>query len=140
MQNKEPQGRMFALQIVRAQLIFASTFSILSVLLSTKIALAVLCGGMICVLANLWFSLIAFRPLLGVSAGQMLAAFYVAQAGKFIITASLFFMAFKRIELLKIPSNALFMFTAFLMVQSAVWSYPLVRRKVVASLAKINRR
>ncbi len=142
--HPEPTGRVFALQIVIAQFVFSGSLGLLGWLFSNQqfknqIAIAILCGGLICALANLWLVVVAFRPALGKPAGEILAAFYLGEAGKFLITASLFFIAFKRLELFKVPGNAFFMFAAFLTVQSTVWIYPLVRRKFVATLAKINR-
>lgn len=133
----EPKGRVFALQIVTAQFIVAGLLSLIGLLIarneiSNQVAIAILYGGMICSLANLWFAVVAFRPALGQSPGQMLAAFYVGEIGKFLITAVLFLITFKKTALLKQPSYALLMFAAYVLVLCTTWVYPLARSKLMA--------
>jgi len=129
----EPKGRAFAIEIVSAQVVVTAGLSLIALLASSKIALAILSGGMICSLANLWLAIVAFRPALGKPPGQMLSAFFVAEIGKFIITAVLFLIAFKQTTLLKQPLYALLMFAAYAMVQCSAWAYPLVRPRIFAS-------
>jgi ATP synthase protein I len=123
---------VFALEIVTAQFVVTVLLSLSGLLIfnpaiSHQIAIAILYGGMICSLANLWLAIIAFRPALGKSPGQMLAAFYLGEIGKFLITAVLFLIAFKKTALLKQPSYALLMFATYIVVQCTVWVYPLAR-------------
>ena len=130
--HAEPKGRVFALEIVTAQFVVTVLLSLAGLLIfnsaiSHQIAIAILYGGMICSLANLWLAIIAFRPALGKSPGQMLAAFYLGEIGKFLITAVLFLIAFKKTALLKQPSYALLMFATYIVVQCTVWVYPLAR-------------
>ncbi|RZA04525.1 MAG: hypothetical protein EOO68_08215 [Moraxellaceae bacterium] len=128
----EPKGRVFALHIVTAQFVVTILLSLVGLLItkqeiSNQIAIAILYGGMICSLANLWLAIIAFRPALGKPPGQMLAAFYVGEIGKFVIIALLFLIAFKKTTLLKQPLYALLMFATYFVVQCTVWVYPLAR-------------
>ena len=99
---------------------------------SIRVAIAILCGGMISSLANLWLAIIVFRPALGRPPGQMLAAFYMGEFSKFIITAMLFLVLFKTTTLFKQQSNVLLLFTAYVIVQCTTWAYPLARSKFFA--------
>lgn len=129
--HREPRGRAFALEIVAAQVVVSFGLSLLGFPVSTQAAIAILSGGMICSLANLWLAIAAFRPALGKPPGQMLAAFYSAELGKFVITAVLFLLLFKKTTLFKQPLYALLLFAAYAMVQCSAWAYPLVRRQLV---------
>jgi ATP synthase protein I len=62
-------------------------------------AVSLFLGGMICVAANLWLALVAFRPALGAAPNKMLAAFYVALA-----------------------------ITAYVITQLMAWVYPLLKK------------
>ena len=135
--HAEPKGRVFALQIVTAQFVVTALLSLFGFLIarneiSNQVAIAILYGGMICSLANLWLAIVAFRPALGKPPGEMLAAFYVGEIGKFIITAVLFLIAFKKTALLKQPPYALLMFAAYVLVLCTTWVYPLARSKIMA--------
>lgn len=126
----EPKGRAFALQIVAAQVVFSCVLSLLGLALSSQIAIVILSGGMVCSLANLWLAIVAFRPALGKPPGEMLAAFYVGEIGKFVITVLLFLIAFKKFALFKQPNNALLIFLAYALVQCTAWAYPLARSRL----------
>jgi len=135
--RREPTGRAFALQIVAAQVILTGVLTLLGWFLSRQevshqIAIAILCGGMIPSLANLWLAIVAFRPALGRPPGQMLAAFYLGEFSKFIITAVLFLIAFKTTTLFRQQPYVLLLFTAYVMVQCTTWAYPLARSKFIA--------
>jgi ATP synthase protein I len=129
----DPKGRKFALEIVSAQVVVTGVLSLLGLFCSNQVAIAILAGGMICSLANLWLAIVAFRPALGKPPGQMLAAFYVGEIGKFIITALLFLIAFKKTTLLRQPTYALLMFAAYIAVLCTIWAYPLARSKFFQS-------
>lgn len=132
----EPRGRVFALQIVAAQVVVTGVLSLSGFLIGNHAPIALFCGGMICSLANLWLSIVAFRPQLGKPPGQLLTAFYTGEIGKFLITAVLFLIAFKYTTLLKQPLYALLMFSAYGLVQCTTWAYPLVRSKYSARLRR----
>lgn len=133
----EPKGRRFALELVLAQVIFTLFISVLALVVSPNginqlVGFSALIGGAICTLGNLWLAMFAFRPALGSSPGKMLSAFYVAEIGKFVVTALLFLLAFKQATWLKQPSMALIMFVTYAMVQCSAWVYPLARRALFA--------
>jgi len=135
--RREPRERAFALQIVAAQVIFTGVLSLLGWIfsrqdISHQVAIAILCGGMIPSLANLWLAIVAFRPALGASPGQMLAAFYLGEFSKFIITAVLFLIAFKTTTLFKQQPYVLLLFTTYVVVHCMTWVYPLARSKFIA--------
>jgi ATP synthase protein I len=123
----EPKGRAFALQIVVAQLAFSCVLSLFGLVFSSQVAIAILLGGMICSSANTWLAIVAFRPALGKPPGEMLAAFYVGEIGKFVVTALLFLVVFTQFALFKQPIYALLIFVAYVLVQSMAWVYPLAR-------------
>src|SRR6187431_451912 len=121
------KGRGFALQTVAAQLVATLAISTLALAINTQIAISMFAGGIICVTANLWLALVAFRPALGAPTQKILAAFYVGELGKFVITALLFLLAFKQIALLKSAPYAATMILAYVLVQAIAWLYPLIR-------------
>jgi ATP synthase protein I len=124
---KEPKGRAFALQIVAAQIVASCVLSLLGLVFSSQVAIAILTGGMICSLANTWLAIVAFRPALGKPPGEILAALYVGEIGKFVVTALLFLVVFTQFSLFKQPIYALLIFIAYALVQSMAWVYPLAR-------------
>ncbi len=126
----EPKGRAFALQIVMAQVVVTCVLSLLGLALSSQIAIVILSGGMICSLANLWLAIVAFRPALGRPPGEMLAAFYSGEIGKFVVTALLFLILFKKFVLFRQANYALLIFLTYALVQCTVWAYPLARSRL----------
>jgi ATP synthase protein I len=121
------KGRGFALQTVAAQLLTTLAISSVALAINTQVAISLFAGGIICVTANLWLALVAFRPPLGAPPQKILAAFYVGELGKFVITALLFLLAFKQIALLKSAPYAATMILAYVLVQAIAWLYPLIR-------------
>ncbi|WP_339367099.1 ATP synthase subunit I [Cellvibrio sp. OA-2007] len=121
------KGRGFALRTVAAQLLATLAFSVLALAIDQQIAISLFAGGIICVAANLWLALVAFRPPLGAPPQKLLAAFYAGELGKFVITALLFLLAFKQIALFQHATYAATMILAYVVVQAIAWLYPLVR-------------
>ena len=121
------KGRGFALQTVAAQLLATLALGAMALAINTQIAISLFAGGIICVTANLWLALVAFRPPLGAPTQKILAAFYVGELGKFVITALLFLLAFKKIALLTHAPYAATMILGYVLVQAIAWLYPLVR-------------
>lgn len=121
------KGRGFALQTVAVQLLVTLVISALALAINNQIAISLFTGGIICVTANLWLALVAFRPPLGASTQKILAAFYVGELGKFVITALLFLLAFKQIALFKSATYAATMILAYVLVQAIAWLNPLDR-------------
>lgn len=122
------KGRGYALQLVATQLFFALLVGATGFLHSHQVAFSLFVGGMICVLANLWLALVVFSPALGEPVGKMLSAFYVGEIGKFVITALLFLIAFKKLALFKDTDHALFLLLGYVLNQSVVWIYPLFKK------------
>ena len=122
------KGRDLALQAVLAQLCFTLVLGAAGLAANNQIAISLLCGGIISAAANGWLVLMAFRPPLGTPAQKIVASFYVGAMGKFIITALLFLLAFKQFAFLTSALYAAVMILAYVIVQSIVWIYPLVRR------------
>lgn len=123
------KGRGFALRTVAAQLLATLAISSVALAANSQIAISLLAGGIICVAANLWLALVAFRPPLGASTPKILASFYVGALGKFFITALLFLLAFKQIGFLKEAAYAATMILAYVLVQAVAWIYPLMSRQ-----------
>lgn len=121
------KGRGIALQTVLTQFMGTLMIGVAGLAISQQIATALFSGGIICVTANLWLALVAFRPALGAPTQKILAAFYVGELGKFVITALLFLLAFKQIALFKNAPYAATMILAYVLVQAIAWLYPLVR-------------
>lgn len=119
--------RGIALKVVTTQFVVTLMIGAAGLAINQQIAIALFTGGIICVTANLWLALVAFRPPLGASPQKILAAFYVGELGKFVITALLFLLAFKQIALLKHAPYAATMILAYVLVQAIAWLYPLVR-------------
>lgn len=129
----EPRGRAFALEIVAAQILLSLGLSLLGLPFSKQVAIVILSGGMICSLANLWLAIVAFHPALGQPPRKMLAAFYLGEIGKFVITALLFLIAFKYVALFRQANYALLIFVSYALVQGTVWVYPLARSRLLQS-------
>ena len=121
------KGRGIALKIVINQFVVTVVIGAAGLAINQQIAIALFTGGIICVTANLWLALVAFRPPLGASPQKILAAFYVGELGKFVITALLLLLAFKQIALLIHAPYAATMILAYVLVQAIAWLYPLVR-------------
>ena len=122
------KGRDLALQTVAVQLLVTLAISAMGLAVNSQIAISLFAGGIICVTANLWLALVAFRPRLGAPTQKMLAAFYTGELGKFVITALMFLLAFKHIGFLKEAAYAATMILAYVMIQVVAWINPLVRR------------
>lgn len=122
------KGRQFALHIVLAQLCLTLILSTAGLAVNNQIAISLLCGGIISTAANGWLALMAFHSPLGVPAHKILASFYVGELGKFFITAVLLLVAFTQVDLLKETTYAAVMLLGYVIIQTVVWIYPLVRR------------
>jgi ATP synthase protein I len=122
------KGRDLALQTVAVQLLVTLAISAMGLAVNSQIAISLFAGGIICVTANLWLALVAFRPALGAPTQKMLAAFYTGELGKFVITALMFLLAFKHIGFLKEAAYAATMILAYVIIQVIAWINPLVRR------------
>jgi ATP synthase protein I len=132
----EPKGRAYALQVVSAQVVVSFVFALMGLVFSSQVAIVILTGGMICSLANCWLAIVAFRPGLGKPPGEMLAAFYVGEIGKFVITGLLFLIVFKNVALARQSTYALLIFVTYALVQCTTWAYPLARSWLLKKRAR----
>jgi ATP synthase protein I len=85
-------------------------------------AYSALAGGLIFTLPNAYFARKAFRHAGARSAQQIVSSFYQGEAGKLILSAVLFTMAFKWIQPLDVA--ALFLSFAIMLVTN--WLTPLL--------------
>ncbi|MBB2494277.1 F0F1 ATP synthase subunit I [Aquipseudomonas ullengensis] len=83
-----------------------------------------LCGGLIAWLPNLYFAHKAFRFSGARAAQSIVRSFYAGEAGKLILTAALFTLAFAGVK----PLEALALFGVFLLTQLVNWFAPLLMR------------
>ncbi len=83
-----------------------------------------LCGGLIAWLPNLYFAHKAFRFSGARAAQSIVRSFYAGEAGKLILTAVLFALAFVAVK----PLEALALFGVFVLTQSVGWFAPLLMR------------
>lgn len=83
-----------------------------------------LCGGLIAWLPNVYFAHKAFRFSGARAAQNIVRAFYAGEAGKLILTAVLFTLAFVVVKPLDAPA----LFGGFVLALSVGWFSPLLMR------------
>ena len=83
-----------------------------------------LCGGLIAWLPNLYFAHKAFRFSGARAAQSIVRSFYAGEAGKLILTAVLFALAFVVVKPLEAPA----LFGIFVLALSVGWFAPLLMR------------
>lgn len=127
--SKHLKGRTYALQMLAIQTVTICLISLLACIWDQRVAITFFMGGMISLLANLWFALVVFRPPLGSPPGRMLMAFYLGEAGKLIIVALLFVLVFKRVPWVKGMEMGLVLLTGFISAQLITWIYPLIKHR-----------
>jgi ATP synthase protein I len=96
-------GKASAYRIVLIQLVLALVCGLMAwVAMGHASAIAVVAGGLINVIANLYFALHVFRG--GVRpADAVMRSFYVAEAAKLFLTAALFALALVVLKLAALP-------------------------------------
>jgi len=109
-------------RILLAQALAGLAFAGLLLVVVVEAAYSALLGAVCCVLPNVYFALRVFNLSSGRSARLTLRTFYIGAAGKFIVTAALFIVAFRFVS----PLNALAMFGGFIVVQAVNWAAPLL--------------
>lgn len=104
-------GKASAYRIVMTQLVLALAAGCIAwAALGRAMAVAVVGGGLINVIANLYFALHVFRG--GVRpADAVMRSFYVAEAAKLFLTAALFALALAVLKLAPVPLLAGFVVT-----------------------------
>jgi len=111
------------------QFLIVSLLSLAVSIWDQRIAVTYFMGGTISVLANLWFALMVFRPPLGSPPGRMLVAFYLGEAGKLLVIAILFVLAFKRVPWMRDDNMGLVLLTGFISSHLVAWIYPLIKHR-----------
>jgi ATP synthase protein I len=104
-------GKASAYRIVLTQLVLALVAGVVAwAAMGHAVAVAVVAGGVINVIANLYFALHVFRG--GVRpADAVMRSFYVAEAAKMFLTAALFALALAVLKLAPVPLLAGFVVT-----------------------------
>lgn len=121
-----PQGltdRHFAIKVFATQALLSSLIPLLTLLAANKmVALAALCGGWIATISNGYFIIQAFRYSGARASSQMIRAIYRGEAGKFVIAAVLFIVAFKNLESAR--EHALTLILTYTAVHCSTWFVP----------------
>lgn len=120
------QGRQLARKILLAQAIVAVLLSSLGLLISNDVALSVLLGGMICVVSHGYLAMRAFRYAGARAAHEIVSSFYAGEAGKFLLVLVGFTLVFNFVEPVRESKNAVWLFIAYIAVQSVAWFAPLM--------------
>lgn len=114
-------GRAYALRAPAWQLVVTLLITLAGAVFHHQVAISLLIGGLIGATANAWLALVVFRPALGQGQHRMLLAFYLGQAGKWLISLLLLILAFTQVAWLKEPANAALMLLAYVMTQLVAW-------------------
>ena len=116
--------RHLAYYVVGSQALASSLLPILVWIAAGKsAAVAVLVGGWIATLSNLYFAVQAFRFSGARASRDMVRAFYRGEAGKFVIVMVSFIAAFRLMD--GIRTTAPYLFLAFFLVYGIAWVAPL---------------
>jgi ATP synthase protein I len=110
--GKPPLAKVFIAQCVLLALLATA-----SLLVDRVTAYSVLLGGLIAVGPQMYFARWAFRFSGARAARQVAHAFYVGEAGKFVLTVVLFALIFAAIK----PLNAVAIFLAYLLMAITNW-------------------
>ncbi len=105
-------SRKQALGFIKAQLAVTLVVSGVLAAFGWLAAYSALTGGMIATVANAWFALKVFRIDHLDQPAALLTAFYVGEIYRFLLTASLFIMAFLLIK----PLNIIVLLSIFFIV------------------------
>lgn len=90
------------LKIYGTQIAILALASVTLLLAGTVTALSALIGGLISVVPNAWFARMAFRHRGARAAGAVSQSFKRGEAGKFVLTISLFAMVFSTMPQLQV--------------------------------------
>jgi len=128
-----------ALQLIVLQGLIALSISIANGLFISKIAAyAGLLGGLICVLPNMCFVLVAFKHAGARAAKQIVGSFYWAEAIKLGLTAALFAGSFYWGSLQGNEFPALPLLIGYISAQCGFWLAPLVFRARVFKKVEVK--
>jgi len=97
-------SRRQAFRFILAQLLTTFVLSAILLIFDCVVAYSSLVGGLIATLANAWFAIKVFRPEPAVAAETLLTTFYVGEIYKFILTGTMFIIAFVLIKPLSVAA------------------------------------
>ena len=105
-------SRKQALRFIVAQCVATTALSVFMLMFGWVLFYSALIGGGIATIANAWFALKVFRIDRLDQPEALLTAFYVGEIYKFLLTASLFIMAFVLIK----PISIIVLMSIFFLV------------------------
>lgn len=123
---KPPLAMIFAIQLIMLLAGVVVLRAVLGWQAGTVPATNALIGGLISWTANAWFARMAFRHRGARQMAQVARAFYLGETGKFVLSASLFVIAFVTVRPLQ--PVALFGGYALMTALNAVFAARLVKR------------
>ncbi len=95
-QHKQSQQQVYL--FVVTQLLATVALFVVLLVFDLVVAYSSLLGGLIATLANAWFAQKVFRLRPSVTADKMLAAFYVGEIYKIVLTCAMFIIVFVTVE------------------------------------------
>ena len=111
--NKTPLHRLPVFRVLRAQSLVMLLAALIGTLLFDWLSgYSMLLGGLIALLANVYFAFKAFRYFGARSAQAIVQSFWAGEMGKLILTAALFALVFVAVK----PLQPLALFTGYLLV------------------------
>ena len=114
--NKTPLHRLPVFRVLRAQSLVMLLAALIGTLLFDWLSgYSMLLGGLIALLANVYFAFKAFRYFGARSARAIVQSFWAGEMGKLILTAALFALVFVAVK----PLQPLALFTGYLLVLGA---------------------
>ena len=125
MPGYQAQHELFVRMLLLQVAMFAALL-VAAVWLAPQSAWVALAGGAIALTANLVFGILA--SIGRRSAGAILVALMVAEAGKIVAVALGFALLFRKFPERLVGMNALLLLGAFVLILSAQWLAPLVFR------------
>jgi F0F1-type ATP synthase assembly protein I len=116
-------------KIVASQFFIGIVLAVVGLLHSPQGSAALFLGAWVQASGGAWVVYRLAKVPLSAQASSVLAAFYIAELGKWVIVAGLFFMAFGQILWLRDWPYVGFLFAAFIAAQSLNWLYPGIYRR-----------
>ena len=111
--NKTPLYRLPVFRVLRTQFLVMLVAAFCGAVLFDRITgFSMLLGGLIALLANVYFAFKAFRYFGARSARAIVQSFWAGEMGKLILTAALFALVFVAVK----PLQPLALFTGYLLV------------------------
>jgi len=105
-------GALQAKRVLVAQLVLTVILAAIALFLGVTVALSVLIGGAVCMLANSIFAYWVFREYRAQEPGSLVARFYAAEAIKLFLVLGLFTIAFTASDSLSLPALLIAYFVA----------------------------